>query len=148
MAISLKFRIALQVLVLFFVATLCVKGQITPPDSTSYLDTLKDEGVTEQVQNKSTLDPSGQRIYQKAIIPPSPNAAALGKFGSMPVSLHTGTPNISIPLYTLRGRELAVPISLDYHASGIKLEEVASNVGLGWSLSAGGADYTNHTWRK
>lgn len=138
MAISLKFRIALQVLVLFFVATLCVKGQITPPDSTSYLDTLKDEGVTEQVQNKSTLDPSGQRIYQKAIIPPSPNAAALGKFGSMPVSLHTGTPNISIPLYTLRGRELAVPISLDYHASGIKLEEVASNVGLGWSLSAGG----------
>jgi len=135
MAISLKFRIALQVLVLFFVATLCVKGQITPPDSTSYLDTLKDEAVTEQVQNKST---TGVESYMQTILPPSPNAAALGKFGSMPVSLYTGTPNISIPLYTLRGRELAVPISLDYHASGIKVEEVASNVGLGWALNAGG----------
>lgn len=135
MAISLKFRIALQVFVLFFVATLCVKGQITPPDLTSYLDTLKDEVVTEQVQNKSLTEPTN---HMQTILPPSPDATALGKFGNMPVSLYTGTPSVSVPLYTLRGRELSVPISLDYHASGIKVEEVASNVGLGWALNAGG----------
>lgn len=73
------------------------------------------------------------------ITPPSPTAAALGKYGDIPVSLYTGVPNISIPLYEFRSKKLTVPISVSYHASGVKVDEVASNVGLGWSLNAGGA---------
>jgi YD repeat-containing protein len=72
------------------------------------------------------------------VIPPSPTAAALGKYGEIPVSLYTGVPNISIPLYEIQEGDIKLPISLSYHASGIKVEEVASNVGLGWSLNAGG----------
>lgn len=72
------------------------------------------------------------------IIPPSPTAAALGKYGEVPVSPFTGVPNIGIPLYEVKGRSLSLPISLSYHASGLKVEEVASWVGLGWSLNAGG----------
>jgi len=33
----------------------------------------------------------------KQVIPTSPIAAELGKYGNVPVSLFTGTPNISIP---------------------------------------------------
>ena len=55
---------------------------------------------------------------------PSPSAASLGKFGDVPVSLATGTPDVSIPIFTLRGRTLEVPIALRYHASGIRVEEV------------------------
>ncbi|MCH2195208.1 hypothetical protein [Kordia sp.] len=41
-------------------------------------------------------------------------------------------------MYTLAGRELAAPINLSYHAGGHRVNEEASRVGLGWSLSAGG----------
>lgn len=69
---------------------------------------------------------------------PSPNAAALGEYGDFPVSYHTGVPNISIPIYTLTEGSLQFLISLSYHSSGIQVDEVASWVGLGWSLNAGG----------
>ncbi len=69
--------------------------------------------------------------------PPTPTAASLGEYGEVPVSLYTGTPNVSIPIWTLQGRELSVPISLSY-SPGVKVEDKASWVGLGWSLSAGG----------
>ncbi|MFT4092589.1 MAG: hypothetical protein QM640_03030 [Niabella sp.] len=72
------------------------------------------------------------------VIPPSPNASSIAKYGSWPVSLYTGVPNINIPVYELKGRSINVPISLSYHASGNKVGEVASWVGLGWALQAGG----------
>ncbi|WP_218145094.1 hypothetical protein, partial [Flagellimonas taeanensis] len=62
----------------------------------------------------------------------------MGKYGEIPVSHYTGIPNISIPLYEVKSGDLALPISLSYHAGGIKVEEIASSVGLGWSLNAGG----------
>ncbi|MCG8373396.1 MAG: hypothetical protein MI700_07680, partial [Balneolales bacterium] len=68
----------------------------------------------------------------------SPEAYSLGKYGDIPVSLYTGVPDISIPLYALTDGEVSVPISLSYHAGGIRVEEKASWVGLGWALNAGG----------
>lgn len=73
-----------------------------------------------------------------SIVPPSPEAASLGKYGDIPVSTYTGVPNISIPIYEIRARELTVPISLSYHSSGLRASEEASWVGLGWALNAGG----------
>lgn len=69
---------------------------------------------------------------------PSANAASLGKYGDYPVSHHTGVPDISIPIYTVQEGDLSLPISMNYHASGVKVDDVASWVGLGWSLNAGG----------
>ncbi|HEY9006615.1 MAG TPA: hypothetical protein VIM75_10800, partial [Ohtaekwangia sp.] len=74
-----------------------------------------------------------------AIIRPSPEAATLGKYGEIPVSPYTGTPNVNIPLYTIKDGDITVPISLSYHAGGIKVEEEAPWTGLGWSLMAGGS---------
>ncbi|ANH81283.1 hypothetical protein A8C56_10055 [Niabella ginsenosidivorans] len=70
--------------------------------------------------------------------PPSPEAYALGKYGDVPVSLYTGIPDISIPLYKLTEKELSVSVTLSYHASGIKIDETSSNVGLGWVMNSGG----------
>src|SRR5450755_1872010 len=68
----------------------------------------------------------------------SPTAASLGKFGDIPVSYHTGIPQISVPIYTVESGSLKLPISLSYHASGLKVQENASWVGAGWALNAGG----------
>lgn len=68
----------------------------------------------------------------------SPEAASLGEYGDVPVSYYTGTPQIEIPLATIQATGVEIPVKLTYHASGIKVNEVASWVGLGWSLRAGG----------
>lgn len=72
------------------------------------------------------------------ITPPSPTAYELGKYGQIPVGMFTGTPNVSIPLYTYKTKNLSVPISLSYNSNGIKVDQLSSNVGLGWSLNVGG----------
>ena len=72
------------------------------------------------------------------VIPPSPNAAALGKYVDQPVSLYTGLPSIGVPIYELQSNVATGPISLSYHAAGNKVGDIASWVGLGWSLNAGG----------
>lgn len=72
------------------------------------------------------------------IIPPSPTAQTFIRYGEIPVDNSTGVPKIEIPLYTLQGIKLEVPISISYHASGIKVEDIASEVGLGWALNCGG----------
>ncbi|MGX1931133.1 hypothetical protein [Flagellimonas sp. 2504JD4-2] len=75
--------------------------------------------------------------------PVSPNAASLGSFGLYPVNKNLGTSNISVPIYNLSENGLNVPISLTYNTSGVKLNDLASWVGLGWSLNAGGAIIRN-----
>lgn len=77
------------------------------------------------------------------VIPASPVAAGLGSYGATNVSLYTGTPSISVPLYDIKSGSLSLPISLSNHGGGIKVEEVATWVGLGWNLSAGGAIIRN-----
>jgi len=76
--------------------------------------------------------------YIPSIIPPSPNAAALMKFTDVPVSPYTGTADISVPIYTIKAKGITVPVAISYHTGGIRLEEEASWVGLGWALNAGG----------
>ena len=84
----------------------------------------------------STIHATDSDIFRN--IAPSPNAAALAQYAEFPVSLYSGTPSISIPLYTIQTGSHSLPVSLNYHASGIKVAQEASWVGLGWSLSAGG----------
>jgi len=64
----------------------------------------------------------------------SPTASSLGKFVDIPIGYHTGTPNIDIPIYTVKDGPLTLPITLSYHASGLKVMEQASWVGAGWTL--------------
>ncbi|GHT05177.1 hypothetical protein FACS189440_12870 [Bacteroidia bacterium] len=68
----------------------------------------------------------------------TPNAASFNKFIDNPISLYNGTPDVSIPLYTIKDGSIELPIVLRYNTSGIKVNEEASWVGLGWNLNVGG----------
>ncbi|WP_421876467.1 hypothetical protein [Marinoscillum sp.] len=75
---------------------------------------------------------------ESAITPPAPEAAIFNKFIDNPVSYSTGIPQINVPIYTIELKDLSIPIALSYHAGGIKVDDIATNVGLGWKLEAGG----------
>jgi hypothetical protein len=74
----------------------------------------------------------------RQVISPSPTAASLGVYGEVGVGYFTGLPDINVPLYEVRERSISLPIALHYNASGTRVAENASWVGLGWSLAAGG----------
>lgn len=68
----------------------------------------------------------------------TPNAQEFQKYTDVPVGYYTGTPSVSIPLYEIDGGSFSVPVSLSYHASGVRVNDISNWVGLGWNLNAGG----------
>ncbi|MEI3800171.1 MULTISPECIES: hypothetical protein [unclassified Chitinophaga] len=72
-------------------------------------------------------------------VPPSPEVASLFKFSELPVTLYTGLPNVSISMFEIKLKDLTIPVTLQYHTGGVKIDEVASTVGMNWNLSAGGS---------
>lgn len=83
------------------------------------------------------------RFGTSSTVPPSPTVGSLAKFVETPVAKHTGLPEVEINLHTIKLKEIAVPITLRYHLSGIKVDELSSPVGLGWQVDAGGAVIQN-----
>jgi hypothetical protein len=70
------------------------------------------------------FSPYGQSYYvPKKIVASSPEASALEKFVDYPVSQFTGTPNISVPFYTIELSSFSLPIMASYHASGNSLRK-------------------------
>ena len=81
----------------------------------------------------------GQEIFTNSVISPSPSLASTARFSEVPVDLSTGVPRISLPIHVVQSLKLNYPISLSYHASGNKVNDVAGPLGLGWALGGGGA---------
>ena len=72
------------------------------------------------------------------VIPPSPVASELTKYITYPVDLCNGLVKTSIPLYEIVDGDIRIPITLNYHASGLKPNMRSSHwLGDGWSLSTG-----------
>ncbi len=69
--------------------------------------------------------------------PVTPTAFQFLKYTEMPVSEYTGIPGISIPLYEIKEDGVSVPLTLNYHAGGIRVSQDASWIGLGWDMTFG-----------
>ena len=54
------------------------------------------------------------QVYNVSKYLPSTQAASLGEFGDVPMSLYTGRAQVSIPIITLTDGGHSVPVTLDY----------------------------------
>ena len=100
-------------------------------------DTVKTKEKTRDV-NPFNPDQYHYVSWQDNMMGASPEAAKMTKYADTPVSNAYGQVEIGIPIFTVQGRSLQLPIALSYDSSGIKPEEISGIVGLGWSLQAGG----------
>ena len=71
-------------------------------------------------------------------VPPSADVASLGQFTEYPVDINSGIAKVNVPLWMLEESDLTLPVSLNYHASGVKVDQIASCLGMGWTLNASG----------
>lgn len=82
----------------------------------------------------------------------TPNASNFIRYKESPVDYYSGKASLSIPIYTIRAGNISYPISLNYAHGGIQVNSLASDVGLGWSISdsfinrtvVGGEDYDSN----
>ncbi|MDO7875131.1 RHS repeat domain-containing protein [Hymenobacter sp. ASUV-10] len=76
--------------------------------------------------------------FDRRMVPPSPEATQIGVFGNVTPDLNSGAVQLNVPLPAAKGRQLTLPLSLNYHYTGLQVSELPSWVGLGWTLSCGG----------
>ena len=74
-----------------------------------------------------------------SIVPPAPTVSAFMQSIEYPVDYSHGTPNISLPLYTLKSGSIEIPVYLSYCSGGIRVTQKTGNAGLGWILCCGAA---------
>lgn len=55
------------------------------------------------------------------------------------VDMYTGSMGVNIPIFDYSVDGLSLGVSIGYDARGIKLDQRATSLGLGWDLSAGGS---------
>lgn len=82
----------------------------------------------------SQLNPNDKKILNVA----SPEVASIMKYADFPELDYIGKTNISVPIYEINFGKLKIPIGLSYNTKGNKAADIATSVGLGWNLNAGG----------
>ena len=69
----------------------------------------------------------------------APDVGAFHETKLVSVDNHRGAANINVLLYTIKQGGVTIPIRLNYLSTGVKVNSIASSVGLNWSLEAGGS---------
>ncbi|NQD71726.1 hypothetical protein HP439_13430 [Sphingobacterium shayense] len=68
----------------------------------------------------------------------SPSATEFVRYGRIPVNYFNGLANVSVPILPPMDKSGSTAISLSYHGSGVKVNQLPTWVGLGWNLNVGG----------
>lgn len=103
-------------------------------------DSIKNDSIVLS-QLRMTLDSDLEDLFKiptPQIVQSSPQSHIFEQYVKHPTVEDNGLPNISIPLYEIEVKGLKIPISLSYHASGIKYKQYDGDIGAGWTIMAGG----------
>ena len=79
-----------------------------------------------------------QDFFNKAVKSPTPfeftNYSSKGN-----VDLSTGKFGLNVPFYTISNQFIELPVGLSYSTSGVKVDQLSSEIGIDWNLYGGGA---------
>ena len=119
----------------------------TLPDTIRTAQPQRNAGGLAAGSGASVADAAGSRtaavnpvtdLSLEDLVPPAPSAMEIAKGIAYPVDLSNGLLNIEIPLYEIVSGDIRIPITLSYHASGLKPGIISRSwLPQGWSLSAG-----------
>ena len=115
---------------------LLITLSITPFAQNISSDSLKNEAKKDSIKKANPLNKSLASLQSDGNVPTySPGFDASGRYGDYPIDLTNGLIPIEIPIYNVQSGNISVPEILSYHSGGIKVNDVATPVGLGWSLT-------------
>ncbi len=86
----------------------------------------------------SFINGHAQEDQENEVLLPSPNVSSLFRAGTIPVNKSNGTINIDVPIFSTSAHGNPINVSLSYNTLGVKVNEIASEVGIGWNLNQGG----------
>lgn len=78
-------------------------------------------------------------VTKPPVVFPSPSSAALASMVNENVDLYTGKATINLPIYTLKSGAIEVPIYLSGNVNAHKVNDIGTNVGMGFNLNTGGS---------
>ena len=73
-------------------------------------------------------------------LPSAPGATAMSysKYADIFPNLYNGALSVPISLYNISEGPLSHDVGIQYHTAGIRVNELSSEIGLGWSGTYGG----------
>lgn len=96
-------------------------------------------GQAQQSVN-SLINGSSESLAKSGkVLPASPNASSIARYGGVDVDLSTGAIQKNIKLKEFKDKGISIPIELDYVSSGLKVDELPTRVGMGWRIRSGGS---------
>jgi hypothetical protein len=72
------------------------------------------------------------------IVPPSPQAEEMVKYGNQPLNEYKGMAQINIPLVDIKEKNISTNVNLVYSKLGVRVNDLSNNVGVSWLLDMGG----------
>ena len=69
---------------------------------------------------------------------PSPNVQDFCRYGNIPMNYYTGRADVSVPIYSTTQKGVPLDISFKYDTGGLKMNQLPTWTGHGWSLNVGG----------
>lgn len=75
-------------------------------------------------------------LDKAAVLPSTPEASSLGQFGEFNLDPYVGTISLQVPIHTIAGKTISVPINLLYSGAAPKVNSREGWVGLNWNMTA------------
>jgi YD repeat-containing protein len=103
-----------------------------------YLWALLLGSIPTTVYSQSEEEINENKAFLPNSTPPAPEAFAMTKYGDVPVDEFNGKVDLNVPIFEYKAGMLTIPISADYYGAGVKISDIPTQVGINWTLNAGG----------